>query len=106
MFATPFRSKHIKDDKYFQCLFGYIHLNPVKIIDSKWKEEGIKDLKKTKEFLNNYKYSSYLDFLGKKRPERKILSFKDMPDYFSGAKDFQDFVESWLENASFYDDEN
>ena len=48
LLMRPFKSKHINDDKYFDCLFGYVHLNPVKLIDSKWKERGLKDLKETK----------------------------------------------------------
>jgi len=106
LFTTPFRSKHIKDDKYFQCLFGYVHLNPVKIIDSKWKEKGIKDIKKAKDFLRKYKYSSYLDFLGQDRPEKNILSLEDVPDYFSGVGGFKNFVGFWTENALLYADEN
>jgi len=99
LFTRPFRSKHIDKDEYFQYLFGYIHLNPIKLIDSKWKRYGIKDLKKTKEFLNNYKYSSYIDFIGKERPEKKILSLEEVPDYFNGRIDFRDFVRYWTENA-------
>ena len=102
LFTRPFRLKNINKDNYFRCLFSYVHLNPIKIIDSKWKKQGIRDVKKAKIFLNNYKYSSYLDFIGKDRPEKKILSFKDVPDYFSGTKDFQDFVESWLETSFLY----
>ncbi|HEY4715153.1 hypothetical protein A3A09_01590 [Candidatus Nomurabacteria bacterium RIFCSPLOWO2_01_FULL_42_20] len=99
LFTRPFKSEHINDDNYFRYLFAYIHLNPVKLIDSKWKENGIKDLKKTKEFLSSYEYSSFLDFLRKNRPERKILAFDDIPDYFSEVSDFKDFIEYFLENT-------
>jgi hypothetical protein len=43
LFEGRFKAKHADTDEYLKYLFAYIHLNPVKIIDSKWKEEGIKD---------------------------------------------------------------
>ncbi len=91
LLSRPFRSKHINEENYFQYIFSYIHLNPVKIIDSKWKENGIKDLVKTKKYLNEYKYSSYMDFLKKERPEKKILSIEDIPDYFDELDELMEF---------------
>ncbi len=44
----------------------YIHANPVSLIEPGWKERGIKNLQKTIKFLENYKWSSYLDYLGNK----------------------------------------
>ena len=84
-------------DNYLEYLFAYIHLNPVKLIDSKWKENGIKDKKKTKKFLENYEYSSYLDFIGKNnRIEEKILDGKNFPNYFETFEEFNKFVDEWL----------
>jgi len=96
LFEGVFKSKHVDIDEYLKYLFSYIHLNPVKIIDSEWKEKGLNDLQKTKEFLEKYEYSSYLDFIGKTRPENSILSRKEFPDYFETAKDFEDLLNDWL----------
>ena len=48
-----------KRNKWWLSPLTYIHLNPVKLIDPKWKENGITDKIQAKEYLNSYLYSSY-----------------------------------------------
>ncbi len=103
LFEGVFKSVHIENDEYAKYNFSYIHLNPVKLIDSKWKENGIKDIKKTLKFLDKYKWSSYLDYKGIKRPENKIITRKDFPDYFSNPKIFKEEIFDWLK---FNEEEN
>ena len=94
-----FKSSRITNDNYLRYLFAYIHLNPVKLIEPKWKEEGIQNLKRTKEFLGHYKYSSYFDFIGKKRPEAAIVERDGdvFPEYFGDSTEFEEFVDFWLD---------
>ena len=44
LFENKFRSVHITKDTQAKYLFSYIHLNPIKLVNPKWKENGIKDL--------------------------------------------------------------
>jgi len=62
LMCHPFRSRHIDGDAYLRWVISYIHLNPVDQIESKWKDNGISNLKKTLNFLTSYKYSSYRDY--------------------------------------------
>ena len=96
MFEGKFKSIHISDDIQAKYLFSYIHLNPVKLIDSKWKENGIEDIKKSLEFLSKYRWSSYLDYKEIIRKENKILNLEDFPKYFNGIKDFDEEILEWL----------
>jgi putative transposase len=96
LFEGRFKAKHVDDDNYLKYLLSYVHLNPVKLIDSKWKENGISDKIAAKNYLNNYKYSSYIDFLGENRKEKNILAPESYPQYFETLKDFEDFVDEWL----------
>lgn len=96
LFQGPFKTQHLDTDNYLKYMYAYIHLNPIKLIDKDWKEKGIKNLGKAKNFLYNYKYSSYLDYLGKDRPESLILDKKSFPKYFLNQKEFKDFVQDWL----------
>ena len=66
------------------------------MIDSKWRANGIKDLKKAIKFLENYKWSSYLDYKGVIRPENKILDRENFLDYFQNIKDFDSEIMEWL----------
>ncbi len=96
LFEGTFKATHVNNDVYLKYLFAYIHLNPVKIIDPKWKENGITDRGMAKQYLAEYKYSSYLDYMGTKRIEGKILNKVAFPDYFADFKDFSQFIDEWL----------
>lgn len=96
LFETAFKSSYVDTDPYSKYIFSYIHLSPIKLIDSRWKENGIKNIEKAKNFLENYEWSSYQDYCGKKRDQNKILSKKDFPEYFDNPKIFKKEVFEWL----------
>lgn len=96
LFESRYKVRHANKDEYLKYLFSYIHLNPVKIIDPQWKENGIKDKDKSKKYLNNYKYSSYVDYAGIKRPESNILNMQAAPDYFEDQFNFDNNINDWL----------
>lgn len=97
LYEGKFKSVHVKNDNQAKYLFSYIHLNPVKLIDSKWKENGINNINLALGYLNTYKWSSYNDYLGIPRQEQKILEVKDFPKYISSIKDFNSEIISWLQ---------
>ncbi len=96
LFQGTFKAQHVTKDTYLKYLFAYINLNPIKLIDSNWKENGVKDLYKVEKYLNNYKYSSYLDLVGIQRPENRILNLLEFPEYFDSKLEFKDFIKEWL----------
>jgi len=98
LFEGRFKSKRAIGDNYLRYLFAYIHLNPVKLIDPTWKEKGIQDLSKARAYLLQYDYSSYLDFIGKIRPESAIIgnAKEFFPDYFEDFNEFDEFINTWL----------
>lgn len=96
LFEGQFKAVHIENDNYAKYNFSYIHLNPIKLIDKDWKENGIKDLQKANTFLKSYKWSSYLDYKGIVRPENKILNMEKFPKYFKNIKDFDKEIIDWL----------
>lgn len=96
LFESNFRSTLVDTDEYAKYLFSYIHLNPVKVIDPEWKKEGVKNIQKTKDFLKNYQWSSYQDYLGVDRAQKRILTTKDFPEYFTDAKVFEREIFEWL----------
>jgi putative transposase len=97
LFGGVFKSNLIKaDNRYMQHLFGYIHINPLDIKFSGWKNKIKKSSIDMKKFLESYRYSSYLDYVGKDRIEKNIMKSENFPDYFTDAKSFEDFVEDYL----------
>lgn len=98
LFEGKFKSEYANNDRYLKYLFAYIHLNPIKLIDKNWKEKGIKNLKKTLDFLNSYEYSSYLDYENNnKRPQRILLNKKMFPNYFPSYQEFKNEILEWIE---------
>ncbi|MBI4121377.1 MAG: transposase [Candidatus Ryanbacteria bacterium] len=96
LFQGRFKAEHVDRDEYLKYLYSYIHLNPIKMIDTGWKSGGIRNAKRAEQFLIDYKYSSYQDYIGVNRPERLILSKKEFPRYFDRRREFADFHRDWL----------
>ena len=96
LFQGTFKAKHIEKDEYLKYLFSYIHLNPVKLIQSDWKEKGIEDIENAKDFLNNYEYSSYRDYINPNSSESRIINEKAFPEYFKSKNDFNNNLFDWL----------
>lgn len=99
LFGGRFKAKHLDSDEYLKYQFSYIHLNPVSIIDSSWKDGKITSIKKAKDFLGTYRYSSYCDYLNKERLEKVILDKVFFPDYFAGQTRFSSMIDECLRFA-------
>lgn len=100
LFQGRFKATHASNDEYLKYLFSYIHLNPIKLIDPKWKENGITNHTKAEKYLEVYQYSSHLDYIGKNRDEGLILNKNAFPGYFDGPVDFKKYIR---ESLSFND---
>lgn len=97
LFQGPFKAEHANTDNYLKYLISYIHLNPVKLIEPKWKETGISNRAAAEKFLQSYPYSSYPDCTGAKRKERAIVETEKLPEYFESVRDFKSALKEWLE---------
>ena len=96
LFQGTFKAQHITRDEHLKYLYAYIHLNPVKLIDSRWKENGIRDRTRAKHHLQEYRHSSYLDYCGVDREEGLILAPDEFPRYFSKSYSFNNLINDWL----------
>lgn len=96
LFKGPFKAILADDDTYLEYLYAYIHLNPIKNIESKWKKEGVKNKKKAVKYLEDYKYSSYADYTVEERKCSVILNKNAFPSYFEKTKDFDNYINDWL----------
>ena len=101
LFEGRFKAKHLSLDEYLRHMFAYIHLNPVKIIEPRWKEVGLKDSQAIIGFLKKYRFSSYLDYLGQSRLENKILNKTAFPEYFFNTQEIETEMMDWLDFENF-----
>ena len=95
LFEGRFKSEHVDSDNYLKYLFSYIHLNPVKIIQPAWQEQGIGNLQDTFRYLDEYQYSSYVDNRID-RSESNILSREKFPEYFTTKQEYDAEMKEWL----------
>ena len=88
-----FKAEHVTNDNQAKYLFSYIHLNPAKIQNPKWKELEIKDSKKIREFVRTYPYSSYAEYATK---SSQVTDPSKFPGYLHSTKDVTIHLDDWL----------
>jgi len=95
IFQGRYKLIHIENDKQLYTIFVYIHTNPAAIIFPNWKEAGIKNVKRAIDFVENYRWSSYQDYLGNKNfPSLTNREF--LTEIMGGLKECKRLVDDWL----------
>jgi putative transposase len=97
LFQGKYKAALIQKESYYIILPHYIHLNPLKIIMPNWKEGSIKDLKKAINFLENYRWSSFQDYIGKKNFP-SIIDRSFVSEFYGGAKEYKKNIKNALKN--------
>lgn len=97
LFEGRFKAKHADSDEYLKYLFSYIHLNPVSLKQSDWKEIGIRNSQEAFDFVSQYDYSSLADYFSDGRKTSSILNREGFPDYFLSNNDLETELFSWLQ---------
>jgi len=98
LFQGPYKAIHVNEDRYLKHLTCYLHLNPAELKEPKWKEKDIPNIKSMLEFIKNYQWSSYSDYLGINR-FRKILSAELIPGLFGKASKYEEFISQSLKGS-------
>jgi putative transposase len=66
LFQGRFKSICIKSNSHLMYLPMYIHLNPLDFKFHEWRKKKIKNYKEATQFLDSYRWSSYMDYTGQK----------------------------------------
>ncbi len=94
LFEGKFKSKHVGKDNYFNYLFSYIHLNPIKLIQKDWKEIGIYNISRALDYLKNFSYSSFPDYFNRIQRKESCIIAKTFFDTSDASKLFE-----WIESS-------
>ncbi|MEO0084203.1 MAG: hypothetical protein ABIJ94_00565 [candidate division WOR-3 bacterium] len=73
----------------------YIHGNPLDLIDQGWRAGKLKDYDKAIKFLETYRWSSHLDYIGKKNFP-SVINKSMLLDVFGGEKNYKEDFYKWL----------
>lgn len=95
LFQGRFQAVHIKTNDQLQTVFVYIHANPISLVEPKWKEIGIKNTNKAIKFIENYKWSSYLDYLDR-RNFPSLTSRRFLEDVIGKNEKCKKFINDWI----------
>lgn len=95
LFQSRFKAVQIKGDIQLANVFVYVHTNCIELKEPGWKDFKVRDLAGALRWRENYKWSSYHDYVG--RPlfptvtERRFLL-----DFFGGQENCRRAVEDWI----------
>lgn len=93
LFQGTFKAEHVDNDAYAKYLFSYIHLNPAKLKDPKWKERGRGQVKHLADHVREYPYSSLREYISR---QHVITNPESFPAYISNTRELNDHIDYWL----------
>lgn len=93
LFENRFKAVHIDADLYFRHLTRYIHLNPLDLYQSGWREGKIENLRLALEYLESYRWSSYTNYVPRFKSDG-IINSEFLAEIFKG-ENYRDFVADW-----------
>ncbi|MFC1625386.1 transposase [Patescibacteria group bacterium] len=97
LFEGRFKRILVKNQSQFIHLPYYIHLNPLDFKFYTWRERKIKNYRDAMKFLENYRWSSHLDYMGiKNLPSITQRGF--LEDFFDGPKGYKQKIKEWLKD--------
>lgn len=100
LFPSRYKITHIRGEEQLKNTFVYVHTNPVGLIEPMWKEWRVKDFSKAINFLENeYRWSSYWDYLGKENFPR-LVNREFFIKLFGGGKEIKEEIDSWIKFKS------
>jgi putative transposase len=95
LFQSRYKSVPIQDDIQLHTVFAYVHTNPIELVEPGWKKFKVKDREKAIEYLGNYKWSSYKDYID-------IQNFPTVTKreffltFFGNTQKCKDVIKDWI----------
>jgi putative transposase len=107
LFQGRYKAVLVNRGTHFIHLPYYIHFNPLDLIMPEWRTGKIKNYQKAIKFLENYRWSSHLDYIGKKnfpsvtQKVSLLRVFRGPKDYSAGGdisdeSRYRKTVKNWL----------
>lgn len=92
LFQGRFKAALINEEAHFIHLPFYIHANPLDLFHYR----GSTSIMEIMRFLENYKWSSFPDYIGKKNFP-SVTSRELFLEFFGGEKEYQKTIKNWFE---------
>lgn len=95
LFQGRFKAKILEREPHFLYLPYYIHLNPLDLVMPSWREKKVKNMESAMRFLDTYRWSSHLDYAGKKNFPSVIAS-GFLREFLGDPREYRRSVKEWL----------
>ena len=96
LFQGKFKAIRISDEAHFLHIPYYIHCNPLDYFDPGWRAGKLKNPTKALAFLEQYRWSSLPDYIGKKN--FPSVSSRDFLTKFVGFETWRTKITTWLKD--------
>ena len=97
LFEGGYKSIRVTNDAHFIHLPYYIHLNSLDLYMPEWRERRITSTGKAMKFLEEYRWSSFPDYIGKKNFP-SVTSRGFLSKFFGGPQQYRKDTVKWLKN--------
>lgn len=105
LFEGRYKSVSVDRESHFIHLPYYIHLNPLDLKTPEWRDGQLRNYEKAINFLESYRWSSHLDYSGKKNfPSVTQRDF--LLKFFGGPQEYIKSIKQWLKDLDFEDIKN
>jgi putative transposase len=101
LFQGKFKAVLVDDEAQLLHLPYYIHSNPIDLIEQDWREHGISDFTKALDFLETYRWSSFLDYTGSKNFP-SVISKDFITEIIGSPEEYKELIVKWLEEREWY----
>lgn len=97
LFQSRYKSVAVTKEAHFIHLPFYIHCNALDLFAPGWRGGEIKDYKTVFTYLENYRWSSFPDYIGKKNFP-SITQREFLLDFFDGPEEYKKSMLAWLKD--------
>lgn len=95
LFQGRFGAAHVHEESHLVHLPIYIHLNPLDLFASGWRTHKIKNINQAFQYLESYRWSSHLDYLGHKNFP-SVTSRDLILEILGGKKRYIQAMTDWI----------
>lgn len=97
LFESRYKLVPIVDEAHFIHIPYYIHLNPLDLVAPEWRSREMNNYPEAVKFLENYRWSSHLDYAGVKNFP-SVTSREFLLEIFGGHEGYTRKVKKWIKD--------
>lgn len=95
IFQSRYKSVSVQDDIQLGVVFSYVHTNPIVLKEPAWRDFKIRNARNAIRWLENYRWSSYRDYIGYSNFP-KVVQSDFFTEFYGNKNACHQAVEDWI----------